>query len=264
MNILKVCIIQSKIFWQDKAANLDWFETKINSIIGTVDLIVLPEMFNTGFSMSAPQLAEPMEDVTMLWMQRMAAFKSCAIIGSLIISDEGAYFNRLIWMLPDGSYQFYDKRHLFRMADEHLHYEEGKSRLVIHYKEWKICPLICYDLRFPVWSRNRFLENEYEFDLLIYVANWPERRASAWQSLLPARAIENLCYVAGVNRIGLDGQQISYSGDSVVLNYIGEKISLTERYGDRVEVVEIDKAALDNYRKQFPAGLDADNFTLHI
>lgn len=263
MNLLKVAIIQSRIIWQDKQANYDWFASRIQSIIGQVDLIVLPEMFNTGFSMQAAELAEPMEHTGMQWMHRMASMKSCAVTGSLIIEENGNYYNRLIWMLPDGNYEYYDKRHLFRMAEEHEHFCPGKIRLVINYKSWKICPLICYDLRFPVWSRNRFQNNTYDYDLLIYVANWPERRSLAWQSLLPARAIENLSYVIGVNRIGVDGNQVSYSGDSAVFNYLGEKISRTERYGDRVEVLELDKAALLQYRSNFPTGLDADDFTLH-
>lgn len=264
MSLLKVAIIQSRIIWQDKQANYEWFASRIQSIIGHVDLIVLPEMFNTGFSMQAAELAEPMEHTAMQWMHRMASMKSCAVTGSLIISENGNYFNRLIWMLPDGTYEYYDKRHLFRMAGEHEHFRAGNSRLVINYKGWRICPLICYDLRFPVWSRNRFQNNLFDYDLLIYVANWPERRALAWQSLLPARAIENLTYVIGVNRIGVDGNQVSYSGDSAVLNYLGEKISRTERYGDRVEVIELDKSALAQYRLNFPTGLDADDFTLQV
>jgi predicted amidohydrolase len=150
------------------------------------------------------------------------------------------------------------------MANEHNHYTEGTSRLVFIYKGWKICPLICYDLRFPVWSRNRFINNQFDYDCLLYVANWPEKRSHAWKSLLVARAIENQSYVIGVNRIGSDGNGISYSGDSVVLDFKGEKVSKTERYGERVETVIITKNELDDYRVQFPAGLDADNFTVHL
>jgi len=262
--MLKLGFIQSKIFWQDKASNLKWFEEKINQLHSTCDLIVLPEMFNTGFSMQVNTLAEKMEENTMQWMHQMATKKAAVVLGSLIIEDQKKYFNRLIWMFPDGSYQYYDKRHLFRMANEHEHFASGNSRLVIDYKGWKICPLICYDLRFPVWSRNKQVNHDFDYDLLIYVANWPERRVFAWQNLLVARAIENLCYLAGINRIGLDGNNINYSGDSVVLNFLGEKISKTERFGDCVEIVELDLNALNEYRKAFPAGLDADDFSINL
>lgn len=262
--MLKLGFIQSKIFWQDKAANLKWFGEKINQLHSTCDLIVLPEMFNTGFSMQVNALAEKMEETTMQWMHQMAAEKAAVVIGSLIIEDQKKYFNCLVWMFPDGSYQYYDKRHLFRMADEHEYFASGDSRLVIHYKGWKICPLICYDLRFPVWSRNKQSKQDFDYDLLIYIANWPERRVFAWQSLLVARAIENLCYLAGINRIGLDGNNINYSGDSVVLNFLGEKISKTERFGDCAEIVELDLNALNEYRKAFPAGLDADDFSINL
>jgi len=261
-SMLHIGFIQTKLFWQDKPSNLSWFEEKINKFIGKPDIIILPEMFNTGFSMETERLAENMHDLTMDWMKKMSADKNAVIVGSLIIKENERYFNRLIWMNPDSSFEYYDKRHLFRMANEHEHFSEGKKRLIVDYKGWKICPMVCYDLRFPVWSRNNFKNDTYEYDLLIYIANWPERRAHAWQSLLPARAIENQAYVVGVNRIGLDGNNINYSGDSIALNYLGEKISRTERFGDRSEIVELDKSDLEKFRKDFPAALDADEFSI--
>ena len=261
---LKISIVQSKIIWQDVQQNLDWFEGKLESIVGATDLIVLPEMFTTGFSMENSKLAEAPGGKAMQWMHRMAEKYNAVVVGSIMMNDQGKFFNRLVWMHPSGEAEFYDKRHLFRMANEHNHYTEGTSRLVFIYKGWKICPLICYDLRFPVWSRNRFINNQFDYDCLLYVANWPEKRSHAWKSLLVARAIENQSYVIGVNRIGNDGNGITYSGDSVVLDFKGEKVSKTERYGERVETVIITKNELDDYRVQFPAGLDADNFTVHL
>lgn len=259
---LKVTIVQSRIHWLDVQANLDWYGGRLEQMIGQTDLIVLPEMFNTGFSMDAASFAETMDGKTIRWMAETAARYHAAIVGSLMVKEKGAFFNRLIWMQPDGRFQYYDKRHLFRMAGEHQHYSAGGSRLVIHYKGWKICPLVCYDLRFPVWSRNRLIQNEYDYDCLIYIANWPDKRSQAWKSLLLARAVENQSYVIGVNRIGADGNQIQYSGDSAVIDYLGEKLSKTERFGDRIETVVLRKDALDDFRKSFPVLLDADQFNL--
>jgi predicted amidohydrolase len=189
-------------------------------------------------------------------MREEAAAIGCVITGSLIVRDQGRHFNRLVWARPDGSLAHYDKRHLFRMAGEHAHYAAGGSRLTVELKGWRICPLVCYDLRFPVWSRNRG-----DYDLLLYVANWPARRAQAWSALLRARAIENLCYVAGVNRIGRDGNGASYAGDSVALDFLGRPLS-SEGGGDRVETAVLDLESLLAYRQSFPAHLDADGFEL--
>ncbi len=232
-------------------------------ITGKTDIIILPEMFTTGFSMNAMAHAEEMDGRAMSWMQKMAANKDAVIVGSMMMKESGLYYNRLIWMHPNGQYEVYDKRHLFRMANEQDHYTAGTSRVIIQLKGWNICPLICYDLRFPVWSRNRLLDSEYDYDVLIYVANWPERRAHAWRSLLVARAIENQSYVIGVNRIGKDGNDVMYSGDSAVIDFTGERLSRTERYGDRCETVTISKEDLQNFRTSFPAALDADQFTIH-
>ncbi len=259
---LAISMVQTRLFWQDRNQNLDWLEKRLELIIGHPDLIVLPEMFTTGFSMNAPQQAEEMGGEAMQWMQSMAAKKNAVIVGSMMMKDAGAFYNRLIWMNPDGKYEVYDKRHLFRMANEQEHYTAGTSRTIFQLKGWKICPLICYDLRFPVWSRNRMLNATYDYDVLIYVANWPERRAHAWKSLLVARAIENQAYVVGVNRIGTDGNDVSYSGDSVLVDFKGERLSQTERFGDRCETINISKPDLDDFRLSFPALLDADQFTI--
>jgi predicted amidohydrolase len=259
---LKITILQSRIHWQDVQANLDGFTTRLEQLSGQTDLIVLPEMFQTGFSMQSQHLAETMDGKTVRWMAVTAEKYQAAVMGSLMIREGAAVFNRLIWMLPNGQVSWYDKRHLFRMASEHEHYHAGSKRLIIAYKGWNICPLICYDLRFPVWSRNRFIDGQFDYDCLIYVANWPEKRSHAWKSLLVARAIENQCYVVGVNRIGADGNQVQYSGDSAVLDFQGERISKTERFGDRMETIVLRKDALDAYRSSFPVFMDADRFQI--
>jgi len=259
---LKVSIIQTKIFWQEPEKNRDWLTEKLEMLYGTTDIIVLPEMFTTGFTMDASRFAEPIDGPTMQWMHQIAAKHRAAVVGSYIIKDKDKFYNRLIWMLPDGSFEYYNKRHLFRMSGEQNHYQGGGSRVVVKYKGWKICPLVCYDLRFPVWSRNRFINQEYDYDCLIYVANWPERRSHAWKSLLVARAIENQSYLVAVNRIGIDGNDINHSGDSGVFDFLGNRISKTERFGDKVETVTLMKNDLLEFRKQFPVSLDADNFNL--
>jgi predicted amidohydrolase len=253
---LRVTLVQSEIAWEAPAANRHRLAEHFRGLAGHTDLIVLPEMFSTGFSMDAGALAESMNGPTVGWMREEAAAMGCVITGSLVVSDQGRHFNRLVWARPDGSLTHYDKRHLFRMADEHTHYAAGGSRLTVELKGWRVCPLICYDLRFPVWSRSRG-----DYDLLLYVANWPARRARAWAALLRARAIENLCYVVGVNRIGRDGNAVSYAGDSVALDFLGKPIS-SEGGGDRVETAVLDMESLRAYRESFPADLDADAFEI--
>jgi predicted amidohydrolase len=255
---LKVTIIQTNLHWENKEKNLQLFSKKIAANTVATDVIVLPEMFTTGFSMSPEKFAESMSGETMSWIKEKAKEKNCVITGSFIVEENGNYFNRLVLVKPDGTYSYYDKRHLFRMADEHRHYDFGKNKLVVEINGWKICPLICYDLRFPVWSRN--IKSEY--DVLIYVANWPERRSHHWKTLLLARAIENQSYVIGVNRIGNDGNAISHSGDSAVINPRGEIISTTKANEESVETVKLNYAELVEYRKTFPAALDADNFKI--
>jgi predicted amidohydrolase len=253
---LRVTLVQTELAWQDPAANRRSFARHFRGLAGHTDLVVLPEMFSTGFSMQAEQLAEEMGGPTIGWLREEAAALGCVITGSLIVRDGGRCFNRLVWARPDGSLEYYDKRHLFRLADEQQHYAAGTRRLVTAVKGWRVCPLICYDLRFPVWSRSRG-----DYDLLLYVANWPQRRAHAWATLLKARAIENLSYVVGVNRIGRDGNGTSYSGDSVALDFLGQPLS-SEGGGDRVETVVVDLESLQSYRSSFPAQLDADPYEI--
>jgi len=215
---MRVTLIQSNLQWEDIPANLELFDKKIAQIEET-DIIVLPEMFTTGFTMNAAALAETMDGTTVQWMKKQAASKQSVITGSLIIKEEEKFYNRLIWMLPDGTYQYYDKRHLFTMAKEEETFTAGQEKISIEYLGWKICPFICYDLRFPVWNRNTL-----DYDIAIYVANWPDRRSFHWRSLLLARAIENQCFVIAVNRVGHDGKDFYYSGHSSVIDPAGEII----------------------------------------
>jgi predicted amidohydrolase len=253
---LRVTLVQTELAWQEPSANRRSLAAHFRGLLGHTDLVVLPEMFSTGFSMDAGKLAEPMDGPTIGWMREEAAALGCAITGSLIVRDGERCFNRLIWARPDGTIEHYDKRHLFRMAGEQAHYGAGDRRLVVDIKGWRVCPLICYDLRFPVWSRALG-----DFDLLLYVANWPQRRAQAWSTLLRARAIENACYVVGVNRVGRDGNGASYAGDSVALDFLGQPLS-SEGGGDRVETAVLDLESLHTYRESFPVHLDADRFDI--
>lgn len=218
MQDLKITLIQTPLHWEQAAENRRHLGAILAGItLGTTHLVMLPEMFSTGFSMQPDVLAETMDGPTINWMRQQAAQLQAVVTGSLIIQEHGHYYNRLIWMRPDGSLKHYDKRHLFSLAGEEKYYTAGKERLIVELEGWRICPLVCYDLRFPVWSRNR-----KDYDLLLYVANWPERRSYAWKHLLIARAIENQCYVAAVNRIGNDGNGISHSGDSALIDPLGE------------------------------------------
>lgn len=259
MNDLKITIIQSDLHWENKEENLGMFSQKIASISGSTDLIVLPEMFTTGFSMLPEKFAETMDGETLSWLREKARKKNCVITGSFICEENGNYYNRLVWMRPDGTYSTYDKRHLFSMGDENNHYAAGKTRISETLKGWKICPLICYDLRFPVWSR---ITKANPYDVLIYVANWPERRNHPWKTLLLARAIENQSYVAGVNRVGDDGNQIYHSGDSVVINAKGEIISKIAPHEEATETITLSASELQEFREQFPVLNDADAFRI--
>jgi omega-amidase len=253
---LRVTMIQADLAWQDPATNRRNLAAHFRGLAGHTDLIVLPEMFTTGFSMEAASLAETMAGATVGWLREEAAAIGCAITGSLIVEEDGQHYNRLVWAAPDGNFAHYDKRHLFRMAREQEHYASGNRRLVVELKGWRLCPLVCYDLRFPVWSRSRG-----DYDVLLYVANWPSRRRSAWSALLRARAIENACYVVGVNRVGRDGNGASYSGDSVALDFLGQVLG-GDRDGDFVETVVLDRESLATFRRDFPVHLDADDFEL--
>ena len=255
MDNLKISLIQTTLAWQNPEANRSHLGEHIDLLHGT-DLIILPEMFTTGFSMDSVKLAERMDGPGLTWLADTAARTGAVICGSLIIEEDDRYYNRLVWMRPDGTFSSYDKRHLFRMALEHQHYSPGQHILTVDLNGWVICPQICYDLRFPVWSRNR-----QGYHLLIYIANWPARRRVPWQILLKARAIENLSYVAGVNRIGVDGNDVEHAGDSAVINYLGEEILTTESQ-QASATIELDRTALQIFKEGFPAHLDADEFSL--
>ena len=272
MSTLIVTIIQSDLQWEDKAANLSMFEKKIGSVEEATEIVVLPEMFSTGFSMNTEKLAETMEGETVQWMKRVAAENNIILTGSLIIKelaplsskkgDMGEdYYNRLIWMLPNQQYGYYDKRHRFAFAGEDEKYTAGAKRMTTTVKGWKINLLVCYDLRFPVWSRQQIQEAGPEYDVLIYVANWPERRSIAWKTLLVARAIENQCYVIGVNRVGNDGNNIYHSGDSMIVDPLGE-ILYYKSEEEEVFTITLDKTHLQTIREKFPFWKDADRFRI--
>ncbi|HEY9177815.1 MAG TPA: amidohydrolase [Flavipsychrobacter sp.] len=254
---LKFTIVQPDMYWEDKQANLAQYEQYLAAVGEKMEVAVLPEMFSTGFSMAPERLAEAMDGPTVGWMKNIARKYGCILAGSLIIEDESKYFNRFIWMQPDGKMAYYDKRHLFGYANEDEHYHAGEKRLIVSVKGIRICLQVCYDLRFPVWARNR---NE-EYDVLLYVANWPERRSLAWKTLLQARAIENLSYAIGVNRVGEDGNNIAYSGDSSVFGPLGETI--WQHSGSAVcHTVNIDRETVIQARQQFSFLKDADKFII--
>lgn len=260
MSTLTFTIIQSNLHWEDKVANLCMLEEKIRAIQERTEIILLPEMFSTGFSMKPEQLAETMEGETVQWMKRIACEKKVILTGSLIIEENGHYYNRLVWMLPNGQYGVYDKRHRFAFAGEDEQYTAGIKRLIASVKGWKINLLICYDLRFPVWARQAGSDTP-EYDVLVYVANWPERRNLAWKTLLQARAIENQCYTIGVNRVGDDGNNIHYSGDSLVIDPLGE-ILYHKKEEEDMFTITLEKQHLQAIREKFPFWKDADYFTI--
>jgi len=257
---LTFSIIQTRLSWENIEANLTMLEEKILSIPVKTEIVVLPEMFSTGFSMNPELFAETMNGPTMLWMKRVAAKKKIILTGSIIITENGQFFNRLIWMLPTGTFGYYDKRHCFAYAGEDEHYTPGNKRFVASVKGWKINLQICYDLRFPVWARQQSAESP-EYDVLVYVANWPERRNHAWKSLLMARAIENQCFVIGVNRVGNDGNDIYHSGDSQVIDPLGE-ILYHKEHDEDICTITLQKEAVDAVRNKFPFWEDADDFRI--
>ncbi len=253
---LRVALIQTQLAWHDREANLEHFDTLLEQAQGA-DLVVLPEMFTTGFSMESESLCEPENGVTHDWLLAWANKLDAVVTGSVIVqAADDSYRNRLLWACPDGRMLHYDKRHLFRMAGEHEHYSPGERQAVFAVKGWRVRPLICYDLRFPVWSRDG-----EGTDLLLYTANWPGARRMHWNRLLPARAIENLCYVAAVNRVGTDGKGFAYTGDSQILDFQGETL-LCAGEADGVFNACLDAQALHAYRSKFPAHLDADEYEL--
>ena len=256
MSALTVAIVQADLLWHDAAGNREQFSQAIKGLQEPADLIVLPEMFTTGFSMDAPDLAETMDGESVTWMREMAASSDASICGSLIIAENEQYYNRFICASPGGELQCYDKRHLFRLANEQNHYAPGTELLTFELRGFRIRPLVCYDLRFPVWSRN-----QDDYDVLLYVANWPSRRHHAWETLLRARAIENLSYVVGVNRTGSDGNDIPYDGGSVIIDYLGaDLVNLGDREG--TASVALDDEELAAFRERFAFHKDADKFTI--
>lgn len=282
--MMKITIIQTHLHWENRNKNLNHFDVLINSINEPTDLIILPEMFTTGFTMNPKAFAEN-DNLTLNWLKQKAKQKNAVITGSVAINEGNNYFNRLFWVEPNQAVSTYDKRHLFRMAKEDENYTAGTKKIIKQINNWNLCPLICYDLRFPVWSRNRIINYKelglfesslitnyssdttniiYEYDILIYIASWPEVRSYPWKQLLIARAIENQCYVIGVNRIGIDDNGYNHSGDSVIINPCGEIISQTKANEESIETIPLDKIYLDDFRKTFPAGLDADDFEIKL
>ncbi|AFL86330.1 putative amidohydrolase [Belliella baltica DSM 15883] len=258
---LKIALIQTALHWKDKTANFAMLEEKIWEIEENVDLIVLPEMFSTGFTMDASEMAEPMNFTACKWLKQMASQTQSAVTGSVIIQENGNFFNRMLWAKPDGELLWYDKRHLFRMANEDEIYSMGKVRKIFELNGWKILPQVCYDLRFPVWSRNSSDEGLMEYDICVYIASWPKPRIKAWDILLQARAVENLAYALGVNRVGEDGNQVPYSGHSAAYNFKGEQMVYSEDKEETL-IVEFDANDLRTYRDKFPAWKDADQFNI--
>jgi omega-amidase len=265
MNDLRVSLVQESTVWHDAAANRELYGARVRALRGASDLVVLPETFTSGFSNDALARAETMQDASVGWLRDLAVEVGAVVTGSMVIRDGDKVFNRLLWARPDGTLAHYDKRHLFRMAGEHHRYADGKQKLVVELAGWRICPMVCYDLRFPVWSRNRFdpAAGRFDYDLLLYVANWPSARRYAWQTLLRARAIENLACVVGVNRVGVDGNELHYAGDSVALDALGQPLV---ELGPQPQSVTLtfSGAALAAHRERFPAQLDADAFELRV
>ncbi len=253
---LDVAVIQTGLVWQNAAANRELLQPLLWQASGA-DLIILPETFNSGFSMQSQQIAETMQGATVHWLQQQAHQLGAVICGSMAVATDAGIYNRLLWVQPEGKIAYYDKRHLFRMAGEDLHYQPGQRRVIVEYKGFRLLLQVCYDLRFPVFSRN-----QTDYDAMIYVANWPAARSRIWSTLLQARAIENQAFVLGCNRVGVDGNGHAYSGDSVILNYLGEPLADLPPGEAGLLRCRLDLSALQQFRRQFPAALDADAFSL--
>jgi len=254
---LRITTVQSNLLWEDVSSNLEHFSKQLSDLYRMTDIVILPEMFTTGFTMQPAKVAESFEDSsTIKWMKENAVRIDAAICGSIIIEAHGNYYNRLLWVTPDGTVQYYDKRHLFTLAGEHIPFTAGNKKLIVEYKGWKICPLVCYDLRFPVWCRNM-----EDYDLMIFVANWPEKRSHHWKSLLMARAIENQCYLVGVNRVGKDKNDLVYTGDTSVIDYSGE-ILYQKSNAEEVTTIQLSKEKLTTFRKKLNFLADRDEFEI--
>jgi omega-amidase len=260
---LRISLIQGATRWHDLAGNREYYGALARSLKGATDLIVLPETFTSGFTNETLGNAETMQGESLAWLKKLAADTGAVVTGSMVIREGERCYNRLIWMRQSGQFDIYDKRHLFRMAQEHSRYGGGERRLIVELNGWCICPMVCYDLRFPVWTRNRYdrAMGRFDYDLLIFVANWPSPRRHAWRTLLRARAIENLSYCAGVNRVGVDGNELHYAGDSAVLDFLGQPL-VELGAQEQVITVTLDPAALAAHRERFPAWMDADDFSL--
>jgi len=257
MENLKITLLQSDLVWEDIQANLNAFTIKLNHLKKAADVIILPEMFTTGFSMKSKNLAEKMIGKSVMWMRKKAKKLDVLILGSVIIKDQNKFYNRLIAAFPNASVKFYDKHHLFTLSEENKAYTAGKKRIQFKYKGWNICPLVCYDLRFPVWSRNNT-----NYDLLIYVASWPYHRITAWDTLLKARAIENMSFVVGVNRVGIDGNNLEYPGHSAIYNCLGKKLVATQKNREDIAHFTLSKSNLVENRKKLNFLNDMDSFKI--
>lgn len=264
MQDLKVTLFQTELHWENAEKNLEAFDKKINQLNDKPDLIVLPEMFNTGFSVKPDEVAETIKGPTFRWFQQTAKSSGSVITGSFIVQDGNDYYNRLVWMQPNGFYVTYDKRHLFRMGGEHHRFTAGDKDLLVTLKGWKIRPLICYDLRFPVWAKNIFRDGMYEYDVLIYIANWPKPRRHVWDTLLKARAIENQAHVLGVNRVGKDGNDVHYDGGTVILDAKGQPIKSAADNKTESITATLSFDELQRFREKFKVGMDWDLFEIKL
>jgi omega-amidase len=263
MNDLTITLIQTNLFWEEAARNLKHFDHLISGISASPDLILLPEMFNTGFSINPQKCAETINGPSMAFLKEKAREKQAVMMATLLIEEDRSYFNRLFTVFPDGRFCHYDKRHLFRLSEEYKIFEGGKESLIVEVKGWKIKPLTCYDLRFPVWSKNTYQDGKYAYDALIYLANWPNSRSFVWKTLLSARAMENQAYVIGVNRVGDDGHGKYHSGDSMAFDSKGDLLLDTEPGKEIIKTVTLSARDLSFFRESFTLGLDWDKFTIH-
>jgi len=260
----KIALIQSDIIWENTEKNLENFEKKLADSTGQTDLIILPEMFGTGFTMNVNKCAEKEDGKIVSWLKEQAKIRNCVIAGSVLIEDKGRYFNRMFWMRPDGAYETYDKRHLFRMGNEHKTMSQGIEQKIVELNGWRINLQICYDLRFPVWSKNNFKDGNYEYDVLLYIANWPEVRRHVYKSLLVARAIENQAYVIWVNRVGNDGNKIYHTGNSMIVDPYGKIISQAEAGKEQTITGMLSIQELTDFRNKFMVGMDWDEFSIIV
>lgn len=262
MQDLTLTVIQSNLAWEQPLKNLHNFDEKLKDLKNSQDVVVLPEMFATAFTMDVRNFCTGMDGPVVSWMKEKAAALNSAVTGSIIFKEKDVFYNRLVWMNPDHTFETYDKRHLFRFGGEHNFFTAGGNKIIVEHKGWRVCPLVCYDLRFPVWSKNKLLNENYQYDVLIYVANWPEARKQHWKTLLQARAIENLCFVVGVNRTGCDGRGIHHSGNSLIISPRGEILHELADNTEEVKTMVLPRADLLNYRQKFNVAPDWDDFRI--